>query len=93
MDILPGFAGCQESSVFHNFAKSITVLKMKKICFLVILLLTAPVVGAQVLRFDREAAGFNEALPLGNGHLGAMVYGGVDDELINLNESTRTANA
>ena len=40
------------------------------------------------MRYDREAASFNEALPLGNGHIGAMVYGGVDDDLINLNEST-----
>jgi alpha-L-fucosidase 2 len=88
MDILASLVWCWESSVFHNFAESITVLKMKKIWFLVIFLLMEPVVGAQVLRYDREAADFNEALPLGNGHLGAMVYGGVDDELINLNEST-----
>ena len=38
--------------------------------------------------YDREAAGFNEALPLGNGHIGAMVYGGVSDDRIGLNEST-----
>ena len=44
--------------------------------------------GAQVLRYDREAASFNEALPIGNGHIGAMVYGGVSDDLLNLNEST-----
>jgi len=50
--------------------------------------LTPASAGAQVMRYDREAASFNEALPLGNGHIGAMVYGGVDDDLINLNEST-----
>ena len=45
--------------------------------------------GAQpVLRYDRPAASFDEALPLGNGHIGAMVYGRVCDELINLNEET-----
>ena len=44
--------------------------------------------GAQVMKYDREAANFNEALPLGNGHIGAMVYGGVTDDLINLNEAT-----
>ena len=44
--------------------------------------------GAQVMKYDREAASFNEALPLGNGHIGAMVYGGVTDDLINLNEAT-----
>lgn len=40
------------------------------------------------LRYDRPASDFNEALPIGNGHIGAMVYGGVGDELLNLNEST-----
>ena len=40
------------------------------------------------MKYDREAANFNEALPLGNGHIGAMVYGGVTDDLINLNEAT-----
>ncbi len=44
--------------------------------------------GAQVMKYEREAANFNEALPLGNGHIGAMVYGGVTDDLINLNEAT-----
>ena len=44
--------------------------------------------GAQVMKYDREAANFNEALPLGNGHIGAMVYGGVSDDLIGLNEAT-----
>ena len=40
------------------------------------------------MKYDREAASFNEALPLGNGHIGAMVYGGVADDLVNLNEAT-----
>ena len=43
---------------------------------------------AQVMRYSQPAADFNEALPIGNGHIGAMVYGGVHDELLNLNEST-----
>lgn len=44
--------------------------------------------GGPVMKYDRPAADFNEALPLGNGHIGAMVYGGVEEDLINLNEST-----
>ena len=44
--------------------------------------------GGPVMKYDRPAASFNEALPLGNGHIGAMIYGGVEDDLINLNEST-----
>jgi alpha-L-fucosidase 2 len=41
-----------------------------------------------MMNYDRPAAVFEEALPLGNGHLGAMVYGGVQDDLIWLNEGT-----
>jgi alpha-L-fucosidase 2 len=40
------------------------------------------------LWYRRPAASFNEALPLGNGRLGAMVYGGVDEELLTLNLDT-----
>lgn len=38
--------------------------------------------------FDKSADFFEEALPLGNGHMGAMVYGGMRDELIELNNDT-----
>lgn len=40
------------------------------------------------LRYKKSAACFNEALPLGNGRIGAMVYGGVSEEKISLNEDT-----
>ncbi|MGV3616536.1 MAG: glycoside hydrolase family 95 protein [Fimbriimonas sp.] len=40
------------------------------------------------LRYDRPAAAWTEALPLGNGRLGAMVFGGVVEERIALNEAT-----
>lgn len=42
----------------------------------------------QTLRYRKEATCFNEALPLGNGRIGAMVYGGVEEETISLNEDT-----
>lgn len=38
--------------------------------------------------FDHEAASWTEALPLGNGTLGAMVFGGVAHERIQLNEDS-----
>lgn len=38
--------------------------------------------------FDKPATGFTQSLPLGNGRLGAMVFGGVADERIILNEGT-----
>ena len=41
-----------------------------------------------VLHYDKPAAYFEEALPLGNGRLGAMVYGRTDRERISLNDIT-----
>ncbi|MDR2764932.1 MAG: glycoside hydrolase family 95 protein, partial [Tannerella sp.] len=40
------------------------------------------------LRYHQPAAGWYEALPIGNGHLGAMVYGKTDGELLQLNDNT-----
>ena len=40
------------------------------------------------LWYRKPATRFEEALPLGNGRLGAMVFGGVDKERIGLNEDT-----
>ena len=40
------------------------------------------------LWYDQPAKRWTEALPVGNGRLGAMVFGGVDKELLQLNEAT-----
>ncbi len=40
------------------------------------------------LTYDRPAANWNEALPVGNGRLGAMVFGGPAVERLQLNEET-----
>ena len=42
----------------------------------------------EVLSYHRPATKWLEALPIGNSHLGAMVYGGTDVEEIQLNEET-----
>jgi alpha-L-fucosidase 2 len=39
------------------------------------------------LTYDRPATQWTEALPLGNGRLGAMVFGGTEDERLQINES------
>ena len=44
--------------------------------------------GKHVLWYRQPAAFWNEALPVGNGRLGAMVFGGVADERLQLNEDT-----
>ena len=41
-----------------------------------------------ILHYDRPATFFEEALPLGNGTLGAVVYGGTDTDRISLNDIT-----
>ena len=43
---------------------------------------------ATTLQYDKPAATWTEALPIGNGRLGAMVFVGVNDELLQLNEAT-----
>ncbi len=40
------------------------------------------------IRFDAPAKNFTESSPMGNGRLGAMMFGGVEEERIVLNESS-----
>ncbi len=53
-------------------------------------LLLEPSAVAQNLRlwYEQPATKWTEALPIGNGRLGAMVFGGASDEHIQFNEST-----
>jgi alpha-L-fucosidase 2 len=44
--------------------------------------------GGLVLWYRKPAERWLDALPLGNGRLGAMVFGGVEDEQLQLNEDT-----
>jgi len=40
------------------------------------------------LTYDQPAEKWTQALPLGNGRIGAMVFGGVEDERLQINEAT-----
>ncbi len=40
------------------------------------------------LNYNKPAKDWNEALPLGNGKIGAMVYSGIFTDFIRLNEET-----
>jgi alpha-L-fucosidase 2 len=40
------------------------------------------------LRYDSPASTWTEALPIGNGRIGAMVFGGTSEERVQINEST-----
>ncbi|HJX91152.1 MAG TPA: glycoside hydrolase family 95 protein [Pyrinomonadaceae bacterium] len=58
---------------------------------LILAFLTVVVCGKSsdlILWFDSPATQFTQSLPLGNGRLGAMVFGGVAEEKIVLNESS-----
>ena len=44
--------------------------------------------GRYKIGFDRPASDWNEALPVGNGRMGAMVFGGIATELLQLNEDS-----
>ncbi|WP_114784111.1 glycoside hydrolase family 95 protein [Botryobacter ruber] len=65
---------------------------MKKLLLLTYLLFFAPCLFAQqkelVLWYDKPAKDWNEALPIGNGRLGAMIFGRAGEELLQLNEET-----
>lgn len=70
--------------------KRIIQISGKGIAFFILLLRLPSVAHAQEgdvkLLFDRPAMHFTESLPLGNGRLGAMVYGNPNNERIALNE-------
>lgn len=40
------------------------------------------------LQYDKPANVWTEGLPIGNGRLGGMIFGGVEQEKISLNEDT-----
>ncbi len=40
------------------------------------------------LTYDKPAVKWTEALPIGNGRIGAMVFGGIEDEHLQINEGT-----
>ena len=44
--------------------------------------------GSLKLWYRHDAQAWTEALPVGNGRLGAMVFGGVGRERLQLNEDT-----
>ena len=63
---------------------------MKRTLFTIVLFVVSMMMMAQQHRlwYSRPASHWLEALPIGNSHLGAMVYGGTDREEIQLNEET-----
>ncbi|WP_347160432.1 glycoside hydrolase family 95 protein [Pontibacter chitinilyticus] len=65
-------------------------LKVYLLSFLILVLSCTSAAAQQDLRlwYKQPAKIWTDALPLGNGRLGAMIYGRVNEELIHLNEET-----
>ena len=66
---------------------------MKKLIFFLAMMMPMGIVMAQndnteKLWYDTPAQIWLEALPIGNSHLGAMLYGGIQTDEIQLNEET-----
>ena len=63
---------------------------MNRNTLFLLFLLTSHLVSGQNLKlwYSQPAQNWSEALPIGNSHLGAMVYGGTEREELQLNEET-----
>src|SRR5690242_18275742 len=69
-----------------NALRSTRFTLMPWACVAVLLVTTAGA-AERVIRLDAPATVFTESSPLGNGRLGAMLFGGVTEEKIVLNET------
>lgn len=64
-------------------------MKNQKIFFLILFLYPILIFSQEdSIWFSQPANTWNEAIPIGNGRLGAMVFGGVETERLQLNEET-----
>ena len=65
---------------------------LKKIKYFLIILFQLNVISAFTqdlkLWYNQPALKWTEALPIGNGRIGAMVFGGIDNDRIQFNEET-----
>ncbi|MCR6650258.1 MAG: glycoside hydrolase family 95 protein [Cellvibrionaceae bacterium] len=66
----------------------INIIFRAHVCLILLALTGAAYATELKLWYDQPANTWEEALPLGNGRLGAMVFGGVEKETIQLNEDT-----
>ena len=66
------------------------MVNKKKYCVAILFLLTVKITVAQNLKlwYKQPAVKWTEALPLGNGRIGAMVFGGIEHDRIQFNEET-----
>lgn len=65
-----------------NFFKTIPALAIATLSYMASFASNSP------FNYKEAASQWVEAIPIGNGRLGAMVYGGIEEELLQLNEET-----
>ena len=68
--------------------KTTIMRKYLLLCAFACQMATAQQQAPMMLQYDYPANFFEESLPIGNGKLGALVYGGTDDNIIYLNDIT-----
>lgn len=61
-------------------------LYMKRVQITMLCLMATMAVMAQTLHYDKPATYFEEALVIGNGTMGGIVYGGTQTDRISLND-------
>src|SRR3982751_5737067 len=66
------------------------IIRKMKFIFTAIWLLFVNAISSQGLKlwYSKPAVKWTEALPLGNGRIGAMVFGGIEQDRIQFNEET-----
>lgn len=71
-----------------TYPKQISLSRFTILCFALAVSVTC--LGQQDLKlwYKQPARNWNEALPIGNGRLGAMIFGNAKEELLQLNEET-----
>lgn len=78
------------SSVYDSHCPHLKIKMPRLLLALALSFLPFTVRGAQPLKlwYDQPASKWTEALPVGNGRMGAMVFSGVEEERIQFNEET-----
>ena len=63
-------------------------MKRNILFFCLLMTISAYSQQSSVMMYDKPAAYFEDALPIGNGRIGGMVYGGISKDRVSLNEAT-----
>jgi alpha-L-fucosidase 2 len=72
----------------NDMTKARTWMRVYYLLIMVLLIAGRSAASELVVRFDQPAGKWVEALPVGNGQFGAMIFGGVEQERIQFNHDT-----